>query len=155
MPFQELDRRSRLILANVMMVQREFPYFRFVSPPTGDAFFHGSLPGRAGSGSYQISLVLPPGSPDVAPQLYVWEPVVLRLRGGGILNGYRRSHDWHTLDLSPGGRVQICHTDRWDASRTYVQVLLKAALWLSAYHHHLETGKTIANFFRRDFHGSR
>lgn len=145
---QQMDRRSRLILANIVIVNREMPGFRFVAPPDQNPYFEGWLPGLHSPHDYQVRLVLPPGSPDVQPDLFVWEPIELPAYGGGTINEKQGGHDWHRLGPGPGGRIQICHSRGWDASRTYLQVLLKGALWLDAYRHHLATGKPISHFFR-------
>ncbi|MBT3379360.1 MAG: hypothetical protein HN742_26410 [Lentisphaerae bacterium] len=137
-----------LILINKKLLERKFPGTVYGKDREGRPCFQGAFRSTAGLELYTLRLVLPSGSPTVAPRLYVWDPIKLPMRQGGFLNDHPSQHRWHTCPAGPEGRVQICHALSWDPSYAYVEVFLKGILWLEAYRAHLDTGKSICDYFR-------
>lgn len=144
-----VNRRTYLLAVHVKLAKMAYSHFGF-HPEGCGGYLEGEMRPSQGHVKYVIRLVLPPCSPDVRPELLVWNPVRLRKRGWGSVNDAGCSHSFHTRSTGSGGRVRICHTPGpWDASRTYVQVLCKAYLWLEAYHGYLATGYPISSYFAR------
>jgi hypothetical protein len=104
---------------------------------------------------FQLKLSLPKEYPDLAPALYIINPLTLRKFGGGTINSIGSSHSFHTLRNGPSGCIQICHAGNgnWDASKTCIGVLFKGIIWCEAYAVHLRTGidisEIIENWGRR------
>lgn len=140
--------RIYLIAVNKRLVERAFPHMGF-HPHDSIPYFQGPMSPQSQSATYIVRLELPPGSPDVIPFATIWDPITLPRHDGGSINELGLTGAYHASSSGPGGRIRICHTphDQWDASRTYVQVLVKVQLWIDAYHVHLAAGKTIHEVF--------
>ena len=67
---------------------------------------------------------------------------------GGVktINSLGVSHAYHVYGNGHNGFLQICHTSDWDSSCTCVMALLRGALWVDGYEHHLRTGETIDQY---------
>ena len=141
------DNRVYVLATQIKLLLTWFPHFRFIQDGKG-MYFEGTMHSTVKRKLYVIRLALPPGSPDVIPDLLVWTPKRLRRRIFGTVNGVQESHGFHTWTNGIGGRVRICHSQGgWDAAKTYVQVLLRAQIWIDAYQEYLATGKSISTFF--------
>ena len=67
-------------------------------------------------------------------------------RDAGYINDENTSHAFHTWENGPYHRVQICHSNNWDATHTCVGVLLRGVLWLEFYEAYLRNGGDIDKY---------
>jgi hypothetical protein len=141
--FRRLD-FERLLLA------RFAPRFRWID--LGDiVHVEGCVPARGGEVEYQGRLVLPEGYPDQIPSLCVIQPHTLWLKGGNTtVNSLGCTHQFHTWGNGPGGCVSICHSAAWNASISCVSLVIKFAIWVTAYEAYLRTGQDVCDFVNRD-----
>ena len=144
-----MNGRQYLLAVNGLLVEKHFPHFNYHGyddPP----YFEGWQESSSGRYRFLFRLCLPLGSPDVPPELFLWDPITVPDYSGCSLNSVGVSHAYHLLSNGEGGRLQICHTkpDVWDCSCTFVHVLFKAAIWLEAYSWHRDTGDTIHDFLK-------
>jgi len=137
--------RDDVMRMNHELVARYFPDFK-LHPEASLPYYEGGYT-TASSQHFQFRLVLPPGSPDTKPLLYVWAPIRLAKWGGGTVNSVGCSHAFHTLENGPGGKIQLCHDPSWHAAKTYVGVLARAIWWAEAYCQHIKKGKNISAYF--------
>ena len=87
------------------------------------------------------------GYPDVAPKLYILQPI-LRCHDGSLLSELGTSSTMHVLAPNDHGHVQVCHyNDRfWRSSLTLYKVLMKSRVWLEAYERHLRHGEPVEHY---------
>jgi ubiquitin-protein ligase len=142
-----------LAVVQFKLVRKYAPHALHAWVTDQDAYYQWEIDSPAHGGAFTVRMHYVPRHPEVCPQLYVWDPIMLPLHvglfPGQTVNGKGRCHQFHTNDNGPGGRVCICHinTSQWEPSMTYAQVLLKGALWINAYAAHLRTGAAVAEYF--------
>lgn len=136
-----------LLMLKCKHVEKYFPDWEFVWENDEKAHFSGWVMGN-GPNWYQLRLELNPQLPEVCPELFVWEPIILPNASSGTINELL-GHSTHTRPNGPDGRVQICFIapNDWDASISFLLPLLRGALWINAYEAHLATGRPISDFF--------
>lgn len=134
----------------VRLVQKYFPHFRVVRTQENEAYLEGWVHGDENSLNYLLRLYFNPLLPEVCPALYVWDPLIVPRNPSGRVNDFSMSHEFHTRENGPEGRVQICHTapSDWDASVTYVLPILKGYLWCAAHSAHMKDGSPISTHFK-------
>lgn len=144
--------RLRLALERQLLKQH-MPGFDLLDP-SGATYASGKFTSNSGR-IYSVRVNLPERYPDACPKVYITDPMPLwGYRGffGALrqktIASYGVSHDMHTLGVHDRGWVQVCHfrSERWSASSTLVQVLVKVRLWLEAYEAHCRTGRPIDDF---------
>jgi len=127
------------------LLRKYFPGFS-VYDPNGKTYIEGWIRSNGGR-NFKLKIHVPESYPYSKPQMYVVEPATLYKKDGkSTINSLGLSHAFHTNGNGPGGVVCICHTDGWNSSRTFIQMLKKGRLWCEAYEAHLRTGKDICKY---------
>lgn len=127
------------------LLRSELPQFSLCYRGYSQPYAEGWQTTTVDRNSYKLRLELGNYFPDEQPKLYVTSPRILRdYYRCGTINAEGTSHKFHTWENGPGGCVQICHGDDWDATTTCLSVLLKGVLWLEFYENYLRTGETVA-----------
>lgn len=145
------------LAAEKLLLDRYMAQFRFYSPVV-NTYIEGEQQSSVLGRKYTLRLQLPAAFPDQKPSLIVQTPERLVTRDPSVtVNSLGGCHRFHTDTNSPEGRIRICHTMGWDASRTCVQVLLKGIIWIDAYEMYLNTGEplsTILENYNRNLGGT-
>ena len=98
---------------------------------------------------YELKLDIGPSCLDSKPKLFITYPKVLKgYHWQKSINKRGVCHAFHTWKNGPGGIVQICHSEYWDASKSCVDILLRGLLWLELYDAYLRDGRTIAEHLK-------
>lgn len=88
-----------------------------------------------------------PGFPETKPSLSIMDPKPLFTSDRSKTVDKMGNHEFHQLGLNPLGEVVICHTAYWEPNITLLSVYSKGVLWVEGYAKHLQTGRSIDNFF--------
>jgi hypothetical protein len=132
------------------LVKKYFPGFSLSYDHNGNPYFAGWTGTRGRRNNYKLRLELSEFFPDSEPDLFVESPRKLLMYDGvKTINSLGTSHSYHVYENEDNGFVQICHTNDWDSSCTCVMALLRGALWVDGYEHHLRTGETIHQYLKK------
>lgn len=136
--------QCRRLAAEKKLVDTKFPGFIFINPKDSDnASIKGHGNTRTGL-AYTLTIAIPKNYPNSRVHLYVTEPNPLRTyENASTINGMNSSHEFHTYSNGPNSCVNICFMSHWHPGMTITGAIWKGILWMEAYAHHLQTGKTI------------
>ena len=132
------------------LVKKYFHGFSLGYDDNRNPYFAGWTGTRGRRNNYKLRLELSEFFPDSEPGLFVESPQKLPMCDGvKTVNSLGTSHSYHVYENEDNGFVQICHTNDWDSSCTCVMALLRGALWVDGYEHHLRTGETIDQYLQK------
>ncbi|MFC1734757.1 hypothetical protein ACFL1X_01475 [Candidatus Hydrogenedentota bacterium] len=145
---RDRKQRERLALEEKVLKQ-EFSDFN-VHDRTGDTYISGPVTSPSFRDTYWLILPIPEDYPDKMPEMYVERPAPLYTSDGTLMPEI--SHVFHTMSRK-SDCTQICHgsDEDWDASKTWISVLIRGHLWIHAFEQHLRTGETIEEVYRRKY----
>src|ERR1017187_1371540 len=115
------EQRKRFGAEHAVLQQEGFSQFSVYYNQSDDRYYASGFASSNSGRRYGLYIKIPPGYPYQRPELYVTDPLPLRMFDGSLMTALGVSHQMHTLAPSENGMVQICH---WRDARWHSNILL-------------------------------